>query len=178
MTVTWSGLAAHAGKEVGARFTALEDDSSYLYSREGATIGTDGTVRLKVNVPANLNHEGPCKTAAPCDLLPVGLGPYRLLLTAGSDTAVVATGELTVVPARFGTAYPATLVNECGPPRVDFDGAVWVRVIPRPSQQNDPLSVEGAITRHDPAHATFTTSRTGVTQLKPADAATMATVGC
>jgi hypothetical protein len=176
VTVSSIGLAARAGNEVSVLVQALDDES--YNPGAGGVVGPDGTVRITTFVTSVLNHEGPCRTTAPCDLLPVTIGRYWLSIVGEGMTDVLARGELTVVAARHGVEYQTIMNNECGPPRVDFDGTVWVRATPELPAPWDPKGTPGSITVRDRATAAFRSDKTGDVIMKPADAATMATVGC
>ena len=176
VTVVAERLASDAGRW-GVRIRAL-DDEAYTERGNGAS-PVDGTLRIELYVPVTLTHDGPCKTTAPCDLYAVRPGAYGLDIIRGAGREMVTTGELTVVHGRAGVPYRVTLTSECGPPRVHFDQAVWVLSRPQPAQHWDSSGLTaGTITVIDAERATFTRDAAGPFDLKPADAATIATTGC
>jgi hypothetical protein len=178
VTVAVRGFGAHVGREVAVLVRPGESEA-YSVQGHGERVAPDGTAKIELFVPPVLNYDGPCPSSAPCDHPLVTLGTYRLDVVGGSMTDVLAKGELTVVAGRPGASYRTLLNSECGPPRVDFDGTVWILSTPRPGQQWDRSGLtHGTITVLAAERATFSSEGTGAVALKPADAATLATVGC
>jgi hypothetical protein len=114
-----------SGQEASVTFHAWEDQAS-IATGLPRPVGSDGSVRLEFLVPDRIPRQGSCPAQPPCDFVEVGLraGAYGVQITTQQD--VLADADITPVPAKADIAYIADYVTECGPPRIHFDGAIWV----------------------------------------------------
>lgn len=142
---------------------AEEEASVVAYADNGeqhgigaATITARGGAVIDAFVPDVIAHE-----------YPVGLGPLPFAVFARMEK--LTDGEFEVVAAIAGRAYPATMVSECGPTRVDFDGAVWVPAADQDGGGVGPSGLGGTMTIIDAGRARFTAAADRTVELVPAD---------
>lgn len=163
-----AGLKEYAGKEVGLELVdptdVVVDDIGALGFGGHPPIPENGTLELQAFVPELLGNEGP----------PVTVGKqYKVRLLVGLEPVPSAEATITISGARPGVSYPTRLTNECGPPRVHFDGLIWLPDPPLKSQELPALGSPGKITIGENNSARFAFDDGRTTQLlgiNPAEA--------
>ena len=122
----------------------------------------DGSIIATFVVPTAFSYDGLCRSSGNCDRLSSSRGPMRARFTVGrgAPRRIVGEGTFEVVAAEPGVAYPTTLNDECGPPRIDFDGTTWVASQPTARSK-------GEITVRSRTRATFRSQAGATVALRP-----------
>lgn len=146
VTIVGSGLGQQRGREASVRMFDLQDtqpldDQGSLILASGQQIDGNGSVQFEVYMPSGaLGDEGPAVVAPK---------QYGLEIQV-DEMAAIAMIEISMANAKEGYPYEVSLVSECGPARVVFDGSIWTpRSEPSPSQLESDGLTHGVMTVGD-----------------------------
>jgi hypothetical protein len=119
----------------------------------------DGALTATFSIPGVLSYEGTCKGSGSCDRISTKVGPMRVrFIETDGGRRVVGEGSFDVVAAKRNRPYPTAMYGECGPPRVELDGATWVAAEPVTTIHD---RIEGTITIRSATGARFVDTTTG-----------------